>query len=414
MKATERAAKLRIAMASIMAIAGALIATAALSVTSGSVAGATVVWSPVTVVPGSVAPGGFQAVSCTGVGNCTAVGYDGNHQPIYATESGGVWGTATEVLAPGGVSFSGVSCTGAGDCTAVGGDSSAKPIYATETAGVWGAPTEVRIDIGVTAGLGSVSCTAVGECTAVGSVGIPGSHGYPVSQPIYATETGGVWRTATQVPGSPSGSGELLGVSCTGAGSCTAVGDDVIEPMYATETAGVWGAPTEAPGFPCCAVFYGVSCTGTGSCTAVGKYGPDTPIYATDTGGVWGMATAVPSSPSGNGNFNGVSCTGAGRCTAVGQGGNGGQPIYSSSMDVPSPTISSFIPTSGPVGTVVIIRGTNLAGATKVTVNGVTATINVDTATKIKITVPIGATTGKIKVFTPLGKSKTATVFTVT
>jgi len=38
----------------------------------------------------------------------------------------------------------------------------------------------------------------------------------------------------------------------------------------------------------------------------------------------------------------------------------------------------------------------------------------VDTATKIKITVPIGATTGKIKVFTPLGKSKTATVFTVT
>jgi len=80
----------------------------------------------------------------------------------------------------------------------------------------------------------------------------------------------------------------------------------------------------------------------------------------------------------------------------------------------PTPSIASFSPASGPVGTVVTLRGVNFLGATKVTVNGVTATIKADTATKIKITVPAGATTGKIKVFTPLGKAKTANVFTVT
>jgi YVTN family beta-propeller protein len=78
------------------------------------------------------------------------------------------------------------------------------------------------------------------------------------------------------------------------------------------------------------------------------------------------------------------------------------------------PTITSFSPASGPVGTVVTIKGTNLSGATKVTFNGVKGTITKDTATKIKVKVPSGATTGKIKVVTPGGRAKTATAFTVT
>ena len=62
----------------------------------------------------------------------------------------------------------------------------------------------------------------------------------------------------------------------------------------------------------------------------------------------------------------------------------------------------------------VTIHGTNLSGATKVTINGVAMTITKDTATKFKVQVPTRATTGKIKVITPGGKVKTATVFTVT
>jgi YVTN family beta-propeller protein len=79
-----------------------------------------------------------------------------------------------------------------------------------------------------------------------------------------------------------------------------------------------------------------------------------------------------------------------------------------------TPTITSFSPASGPAGTVVTIKGTSLNGATKVTFNGVKGTITKDTATKIKVTVPSGATTGKIEVITPGGNVKTATAFKVT
>ena len=54
--------------------------------------------------PRSPAPGGggrFNGVSCTDATDCTAVGVDGNGEPIYATETGGVWGPATEVTARG-------------------------------------------------------------------------------------------------------------------------------------------------------------------------------------------------------------------------------------------------------------------------------------------------------------------------
>ena len=72
------------------------------------------------------------------------------------------------------------------------------------------------------------------------------------------------------------------------------------------------------------------------------------------------------------------------------------------------PSITSFSPASGPVGTVVTIKGTSLTGVTKVTFKGKTATITKDTATKIKVKVPRGATSGKIEVLTPDGKVNTA------
>ena len=78
------------------------------------------------------------------------------------------------------------------------------------------------------------------------------------------------------------------------------------------------------------------------------------------------------------------------------------------------PTITSFTPTSGPVGTGVTIKGTNLSGATKVTFNGTVATITKDTATKIKVKVPSGATTGKITVTTTGGTVTSTSKFKVT
>lgn len=66
--------------------------------------------------------------------------------------------------------------------------------------------------------------------------------------------------------------------------------------------------------------------------------------------------------------------------------------------------LGSFVetlPTSGKVGTAVIILGNNLTGSTSVTFNGKAATFTVPLSTEIKTTVPSRATTGKVKVVTP-------------
>jgi hypothetical protein len=83
-------------------------------------------------------------------------------------------------------------------------------------------------------------------------------------------------------------------------------------------------------------------------------------------------------------------------------------------VTVPAPELVNVSPTSGDVGSKVTITGTALEGATSVTVNGVTAPIIKDQATKLKITVPTGATTGEIAVTTPSGTTLSATDFTVT
>jgi uncharacterized repeat protein (TIGR03803 family) len=79
------------------------------------------------------------------------------------------------------------------------------------------------------------------------------------------------------------------------------------------------------------------------------------------------------------------------------------------------PVISSFTPTSGPVGTQVIIVGTGLLRATQVKFGSVKATsFTVNSATSITASVPSGAMTGKVSVTTPGGTAMSQAVFTVT
>jgi uncharacterized repeat protein (TIGR03803 family) len=78
------------------------------------------------------------------------------------------------------------------------------------------------------------------------------------------------------------------------------------------------------------------------------------------------------------------------------------------------PSIVSFSPTSGTVGTQITINGTTFTGATKVTFGGVQATFSVNSDIKITATVPTGAKTGPISVTTPDGTATSSEVFTVT
>jgi hypothetical protein len=151
----------------------------------------------------SDASSGFYDVSCTGTGDCTAVGADAG--AMYVTETNGVWGTPTDVPDSQGESLNSVSCTMPGDCTASVNDEGSGG-FVTETNGVWGTPSAAS------GGVDSLSCTGIGDCVAVGS-----------EYDTYDTETSGIWGTPTDFVTPGYG---FVAVSCTGSSTadCTAVG----------------------------------------------------------------------------------------------------------------------------------------------------------------------------------------------
>ncbi len=94
-----------------------------------------------------------------------------------------------------------------------------------------------------------------------------------------------------------------------------------------------------------------------------------------------------------------------GKLYAFAPAGGGGNP----------PTVTSFSPTSGAVGTLVDVRGTNFTSVTTVTFNGKPdSSFVVNSSTDITAHVPAGATTGRIAVTTPAGTGTSASNFTVT
>ncbi len=79
-----------------------------------------------------------------------------------------------------------------------------------------------------------------------------------------------------------------------------------------------------------------------------------------------------------------------------------------------APSITSFSPGSGAVGSSVSLTGTGFTGASQVAFNGTSASFTVNSSTSISATVPTGATSGLITVIAPGGQATSSTSFTVT
>ncbi len=79
-----------------------------------------------------------------------------------------------------------------------------------------------------------------------------------------------------------------------------------------------------------------------------------------------------------------------------------------------APTITSFTPHTGPVGTVVLLMGSGFTGARRVTLGRAEAAFTVHSDESIVLTVPAGALSGPISVTTPGGSAVSAGSFRVT
>jgi hypothetical protein len=321
-------------------------------------------WGTAREVPGTAALNATRAaltsVSCATAGNCSAGGYytdaSGHQQAFVVTETGGAWGTAVEApgsdaLNAGGLAqVSSVSCATVGNCSAGGYYTDASGLrqafVADEASGAWGTAQEVpgsgALNAGGFAAINSVSCGAPGNCAAGGFYASDSIARIPITQPFVITETGGVWGTATEVPGAGAlnggGSAAVETVSCPAADNCSAGGEyttsaPATEAFVVSLTGGQWGTAQTLPGSVALnggefAEVDSVSCASTGNCSAGGFYQDASfhtqALVANETNGTWGTAEEVPGTAAlntgttGGATTNSVSCGAVGNCSAGG------------------------------------------------------------------------------------------------
>ena len=195
----------------------------------------------------------LSTVTCTSPGNCVAAGAynDMSDDPegMVVTEASGVWGQASELVLPtnalpvaqiNSAALTAVTCTGAGDCVAVGyypdTTGSVQPMVSTEAGGVWDRASELTLPPDAittagaqSAGMNSVTCTSPGDCVAAGSY--VDTNGSTDRLAMAASESGGAWGPASTVSLPPFNNttaggqdASLDSVTCTSLGNCVAAG----------------------------------------------------------------------------------------------------------------------------------------------------------------------------------------------
>jgi hypothetical protein len=267
------------------------------------------IWQKAIQVPGtaSIPPSGdatptaeVNSVSCVSAGNCTIGGsYDVSStvQAFVASEVNGIWHKAREV--PGSAALNlgdyaevnSVSCGSAGNCSAGGYYTDSRGyeqlMGVNEVNGTWHNAIEIpgtaALNLGDNVQVSSVSCASAGNCSAGGWY--MGSSS--LDKPFVVNEVNGTWHNAIEVPGMAAlttGSifGEVVSVSCSSAGNCSAGGwytdsSDHGQPFVVNEVNGTWRNAIEVPGITTLnqggtAAINAMSCAPAGSCSAIGFY----------------------------------------------------------------------------------------------------------------------------------------------
>jgi hypothetical protein len=201
------------------------------------------VWGSIEAVPGVAAlsrqnEASLTALSCGAPGDCTGGGNylndAGGSQAFIIDEVGGVWGSATQLLATQTLgsglnnALDGVSCPSAGDCSAIGGfadtQGNLQPFVVDETNHTWSPAYEIpgvqALNDNVGAQLTTISCSAPGACSAGGTYLDAASN----EQAFLINEASNTWSNPIEVPGTSKlnrgGSATIYQVSCSADGSC--------------------------------------------------------------------------------------------------------------------------------------------------------------------------------------------------
>ena len=360
----------------------------------------------------------LNSVYCTSATFCEAVGYEGSTsgsiQNLIESWNGTAWSVTPSPDVGSSDQLLGIFCTSSTSCMAVGSADQPGPLAEAWNGTAWSiVPT--ASSSGGYASLSGVWSASSSSCVAVGNNFVTSSS---ATKTLVESWKGTAWFIipSPNPKGPYSKDDTLFGVWCASSSYCVAVGSSLsgeTVPVIEAWNGSTWSA-VSSPALNGFALLSGVWCASATDCVAVGDHNAFTLVEAWN-GSTWSV---VRSPGRGEANWlNTVSCLSSADCVSVGFYEPLSTPyrtLIETGSNTAAPKIKSFTPASGPPGATVTIAGVNLSGVTVVTFNGSEATITKDTATKIKVTVPTGATTGKINVTTPGGSAKSASTFTIT
>ncbi|MCL4448359.1 MAG: IPT/TIG domain-containing protein [Actinobacteria bacterium] len=355
----------------------------------------------------------FYGVNCVGSSNCWAVGENtsGTATIVETSDSGSTW--ASQPVSSGVAVLNSVACLSTTSCFAVGRSAQSGVVLSTSDGGTtWG----TAYTASKTSGLNSISCNASGSvCVAVGAGvynGNPATY-YNDGVVLVGTASSGSalsWSTAyTETTAT-----DLLGVSCSTATNCTAVGDSPnfhVAPsftnptIFTTSNGGSTWSVTKAPSDV--SVLDSVSCFSSTVCFAGGAYYSSATakvqpvIINTSDGGIDWYLQGVPTTSD---LLSSIWCVNSSDCFAVGDvitqtssgsSSTGGLILTTTDGGWGLPVVTGLTPSSGPTagGTQVTIQGEDFIG-TSVTVDfGTTPASNVTVVnpSTLTATVPAGA-----------------------